>query len=229
MCPDFPDCSSESVLDQRNRLWCGVLDIFSLLLTGLKETENVKESQIEGFKALNHAMTENGTDYFISSIYLSVSSNFCELRFRSLVFLANLLSLEAFKIKECSLVDIFQRNIFSESAKQASKFCFKGLSIEKRMDLNFEKRLCDVLLQAFNLGSQYGILESKSPVPDALGCLLIVSERAQNFCVDNGLADDILEGLRTAFVKLSMERVDCLKKVAERKRVCIQLLMLTNK
>lgn len=60
----------------------------------------------------------------------------------------------------------------------------------------------------------------RSMVLSALSGLLCISEEAKRYAYENGLMFTIMQKLREYVVKLSLDSVECLRKVSDKKRVC---------
>lgn len=84
--------------------------------------------------------------------------------------------------------------------------------------------LCKILLNLFNINSiqtngKKSNLKKKFLILNSLSGLLCVSKEAKGYALREGLLEIVIKQLQHIHMKLSLESVDCLRRVADRKRI----------
>ena len=83
--------------------------------------------------------------------------------------------------------------------------------------------LCKILLNLYdlcNLKVSKDLLRKKSMITSSLTSILCVSHEAKKYALKAGLPTATIKQMKEFYVKLSLESVDCLRRVLEKKRVC---------
>jgi hypothetical protein len=83
--------------------------------------------------------------------------------------------------------------------------------------------ICKILLNLYelcNLKASKDLVKKKSTITATLTSVLCVSQEAKKHAFGAGLPTVIIKQLKDFHLKLSLESVDCLRRVLEKKRVC---------
>lgn len=118
----------------------------------------------------------------------------------------------------------------SQSVKNDSNSLRKDLNPVKKEDNTNESplmagaELCKILLNLYNINDiQSSIkktnIKKRVLIVNTLTGLLCVSQEAKRFALKKGLLEIVMKQLADIHVKLSLESVDCLRRVADKRRV----------
>ncbi|KAG5864924.1 hypothetical protein JTB14_019478 [Gonioctena quinquepunctata] len=84
--------------------------------------------------------------------------------------------------------------------------------------------ICKILLYLYDIcdlkASENSFFKKKSIVIGALSGLLCISKEAKRHALEKGLVLSAVKQLKDYHIRLSLESVDCLRRVADKKRVC---------
>lgn len=83
--------------------------------------------------------------------------------------------------------------------------------------------ICKILINLFELCSLQAPKEFQgktSVISSSLAAILCTSKEAKNYAFTRGFHTTVIKQLKETYVKLSLESVDCLKRINEKKRVC---------
>ncbi|XP_056634769.1 rotatin-like isoform X1 [Diorhabda sublineata] len=89
--------------------------------------------------------------------------------------------------------------------------------------LTLGAELCKILLYLYDicdLKENDVINSKKSIVTKTLSTLLSISKEAKKFALEKGMVVVILKSLRNHHIRLGLESVECLRRIADRKRLC---------
>lgn len=83
--------------------------------------------------------------------------------------------------------------------------------------------ICKILINLFELCSLQSpevFLGKTSVIISSLAAILCKSKEAKSYAFTQGFHETVIKQLKEIYVKLSLESVDCLKRISEKKRVC---------
>lgn len=122
-------------------------------------------------------------------------------------------------------------NIFEESyidkiddklrrfTKNKTKEIIKKNAESELEDLTGGAELCRTLLYIYNTSIIQNKNRKQHVITNTFACILGVSEEAKKFALQNNFLETIIQQLKELHEKLSMESVECLKRVSDQKRL----------
>ncbi|CAH0554508.1 unnamed protein product [Brassicogethes aeneus] len=126
-----------------------------------------------------------------------------------------------------SMIKLLEETYFEGYClKKPSKKVVQSLEVVRCDNINMSgSEICKILLYLYDLEElkskkDASNAKKKSLVIAALSALLCVSQEAKKHAMNNGLLFNIIKKLREFVVKLSLDSVECLRKVSDKKRVC---------
>lgn len=91
--------------------------------------------------------------------------------------------------------------------------------------------ICKILLYLYevsNLRDKDNFSKNKENVMGALTGLLCVSDEAKKYALENNLLNVLIKKLKEKHIQLSLESVDCLRRVSDKRRICPLLKDVNN-
>jgi hypothetical protein len=231
----------------RNRLWSEIFKLLSVLTLSENRSQSSDHSD-EALKILTETIDEAGKRAFIGTLCeatksltfngtdVSHSSPQCphfffvaDLQSSALVSLTSLLGVESQRVFEKAPSSRFSESSSLQNLLDTVRTSPKALT--DRIDSCREvegggvagAEICKILLNLYelcNLKASKDLVKKKSTITATLTSVLCVSQEAKKHAFGAGLPTVIIKQLKDFHLKLSLESVDCLRRVLEKKRVC---------
>jgi hypothetical protein len=221
----------------RNRLWSEIFKLLSVLTLSENRSQSSDHSD-EALKILTETIDEAGKRAFIGTLCEATKSlTFNDLQSSALVSLTSLLGVESQRVFEKAPSSRFSESSSLQNLLDTVRTSPKVLT--DRIDSCREveggevagAEICKILLNLYelcNLKASKDLVKKKSTITATLTSVLCVSQEAKKHAFGAGLPTVIIKQLKDFHLKLSLESVDCLRRVLEKKRVCPVLKELSE-
>ncbi|KAJ3643051.1 hypothetical protein Zmor_025789 [Zophobas morio] len=208
----------------RNRVWSEIFKLLSALTTFETQTELSDEA----LRILSQTIEDSGREAFIETVCEATKSlAFNDLQNSALLSLTSLLSVESQQIfkKPPSTRDSSMQNLLDtvRTVSTTPETDRSDDSVIIVTETVAGAELCKILLNLYdlcNLKVSKDLLRKKSVITSSLTSILCVSHEAKKYALKAGLPTATIKQMKEFYVKLSLESVDCLRRVLEKKRVC---------
>lgn len=126
------------------------------------------------------------------------------------------------KSSEKTVTELLGNLYFSKNPTSYEDYSSRFSSDDER-DLMAGAEICKLLLHLYDISALKNAtvnVKKRSVIINALTATLSVSKEAKKYALRHGLLEVVFQQLKETYIKLSLESVECLRRIADKKRVC---------
>ncbi|XP_017780002.1 PREDICTED: rotatin [Nicrophorus vespilloides] len=227
----------------RNKMWSAIYNLIEVILENCRNEDGVKS--MDAVAVLSAIISEKKQETFIQSLCESMSCRLSnDLQLSAMSSFTSLLRLDSEQESNESssmqnLLDFtktprsFSEEVLEMPKKDNKLTVLQTVYFSSGGDATVEyppdtsemagAELCKILLNMYDfvtLKNTSTVGKKRIVITNALMSLLSISSEAKMYALRNGFLLKLVTQLKEIYVKLSLESVECLRRVADKKRVC---------